>query len=309
MSHIPAFVELPSGVDAAMLRQIFAEDFVVPAPIMAIGDVHADHAERLLSFLSDSTLITAINANNHIGAVFCLTRDASSFRADIVPLVVDDPKFYFFTLMDFLARNYHRVFDTRIGNGCQISPHANVSPLSVIIGDGVVIEPGAFVAPGTIIEDGVLIRANSTIGVDGFQHQHTSRGIVSPYHDGWALIGAGSEIGYSASVSRGFSYRPTRIGANVKMDALAYVGHGTSIGPGTILCAHAAIMGHVELREGCWIGPNSVVSSRLRIGRNAKISLGSVVTTNIPDDTRYSGNFAIPHDQFITDLKRRAGRA
>lgn len=308
MSQLPNFVDLPAGIDSALLRQVFADDFAVTVPLRAIGDVHADHSERVLSFLSDSSLVDAVNANRHLAAVFCLAQDATALRSDIQPLVVSDPKFYFFSLMDFLARNHHSAFATRVGDGCQISPQANVSRQSVIVGNNVLIEPGAYIAPGTILEDGVLIRANATVGVDGFQHQHTSRGIVSPYHDGWLVIGPGSEVGYSASISRGFSYRPTRIGADVKIDALAYVAHGASIGAGTTLCAQTAIMGHVAIGERCWIGPNSVVSSRLRIGRDAKISLGSVVTTNVPDGARYSGNFAIPHAHFIADLKQRSGR-
>lgn len=308
MSQLPAFVDLPAGIDSALLREVFAEDFAVRAPLHAIGDVHADHSEGVLSFLSDSSLVDAVNANRHLAAVFCLAQEATALRSDIQPLVVTDPKFYFFTLMDFLARNYHGAFATRVGDGCQISPQANVSRQSVIVGNNVHIEPGAYIAPGTIIDDGVLIRANATVGVDGFQHQHTSRGIVSPYHDGWLVIGAGTEVGYSSSISRGFSYRPTRIGPDVKIDALAYIAHGASIGAGTILCAHTAIMGHVAMGERCWIGPNSVVSSRLRIGRDVKISLGSVVTTNVPDGARYSGNFAMPHAQFIADLKQRSGR-
>lgn len=308
MLQLPAFVNLRAGIDSALLRQAFAEDFAVTVPLHAIGDVHADHSEGVLSFLSDSSLIDVVNANRRLAAVFCLAQDATGLRADIQPLVVTDPKFYFFTLMDFLARNYHAAFATRVGDGCQISPQANVSSQSVILGNNVHIESGAYIAPGTIIEDEVLVRANATVGVDGFQHQHTSRGIVSPYHDGWLVIGAGTEVGYSASVSRGFSYRPTRIGANVKIDALAYIAHGVSIGTGTILCAHTVIMGHVAMGERCWIGPNSVVSSRLRIGRDVKISLGSVVTTNVPEGARYSGNFAMPHAQFIADLKQRSGR-
>lgn len=307
-ASLPTFVDLPSGIDRGLLERIFGEDFSFSHAFLAIGDVHARHSASILSFMNDAALVDAVNANPGIAGVFCLERDVAALRKDIVPLVVPDPKFYFFSLMDYIARNFHRAFKTMVGEGCEISPSANVSPVSVIIGRNVVIEPGAYVAPGTIIDDGVLIRANATVGVDGFQHQHTSRGIVSPLHDGWLKIGAGSEIGYSASISRGFSYRATTIGRNVKFDALSYLAHGSTIGDGSIICAHVAIMGHAVVGERCWIGPNSVVSSRLTLGHGVKISLGSVVTTHVPANMRYTGNFALPHDQFIADLKARAGR-
>ena len=306
MAPLPSFVHLPTGIDTQLLERVFGEKLPVAVPFRGIGDVHSDHVEDILTFLSDSKLIGAVNANPRISGVFCLLQDAPAFRADIQVFPVDQPKFYFFTLMDFLARNHHSAFTTTIGDGCDISPKAHVSPHSVIIGRGVIIEPGVFIAPGSIIDDNVLIRANATIGVDGFQHQHTARGLVSPMHDGWAIIGAGAEIGYSASISRGFSYRATHVGSDTKMDAMVYVAHGASIGQNSIVCAHASIMGHVTIGERCWIGPNSVIASRKVIGDGAEVSLGAVVTTNVEENARYSGNFAVPHPQLIAELKDRA---
>lgn len=305
---LPEFVDLPDGIDDDLLFRIFDERFRVDKAFSGIGDVHSNHKQNILSFLSDGSLVDHVNDNNAIKGVFCRSGDRDALRPDIAALVVSDPKFYFFTMMDFISRNHARSKKTEIGRECNISPRATISDHSVVIGNGVVIEPGVYIAPGTIIADEVLIRANATVGVDGFQHQHTIRGMVSPLHDGWLYIGPKSEVGYSASLSRGFSYRATVIGSGVKMDALSYVAHGTSIGDGSIICAQTAIMGHVSIGERSWIGPNSVISSRLTIGCNAKISLGSVVTTDVPAGARYSGNFAVPHDQFIADLKARAPR-
>ena len=307
-SPLPSFVHLPNGIDASLLERVFGEEFTVAAPFGGIGDIHSDHVDRILTFLSDSELVGTINDNPRVSGVFCLAQDVAALRADIQAFPVDQPKFYFFSLMDFLARNHHGAFQTSIGDGCDISPKAHVASQSVTIGRGVVIEPGAFIAPGSIINDNVLIRANATVGVDGFQHQHTARGLVSPMHDGWAIIGAGAEIGYSASISRGFSYRSTQIGADTKLDAMVYVAHGVSVGRSSIICAHAAIMGHVSIGEMCWIGPNSVIASRKNIGDGAKISLGAVVTTDVEKSARYSGNFAVPHSQLIAELKDRASK-
>jgi acetyltransferase-like isoleucine patch superfamily enzyme len=303
---IPDFVETPGGIDSALLERALGRSFVVNGAFAGVGDVVSNHRAGLLTFVSDDVFIAAVNDNANIAGTFCFPVDVGKFRDGIQVLPVDDPRFHFFSLIDFLARNYHKAFPTRVGANCRISPQASIAPHSVVIGENVVIESGAFIAAGSVLADNVVIRANATIGVDGFQHQRTSYGTVSPLHDGWLFIEHDAEIGYSSSISRGFSYRPTRIGHGTKIDALAYVAHGSSLGPDTIVCAHAAIMGHATIGKEAWIGPGSIITSRVTIGDRAKVSLGSVVTTDVPADARYTGNFALPHDKFVIDLKKRA---
>ena len=40
-----------------------------------------------------------------------------------------------------------------------------------------------------------------------------------------------------------------------------------------------------------------------RIGEKAKVSIGAVVTRDVPSGTTVSGNFAIPHDRFLNHLR------
>ena len=306
---LPDYLDLGPGITPGVLRQAFGDDLGITATYAGIGDNDSAHCNAILSFVSDAKYVETANANPRIAAVFCLPDVTSSLRADIAAVVVDDPKYYFFTLMDHLARHHHRAFPTAIGEGCAISPSATIAQTSVRLGRNVTVEPGAYVAPGSLIDDDVVIRANATVGVDGFQHQRTRHGTVSPLHDGWLQVGRGTEIGYSASISRGFSYRPTTLGEDVKIDALAYVAHGASVGSGSTVCTHSAIMGHANIGDRCWLGPGSIVTSRVSLGDDAKITIGSVVSTDIPAGERYTGNFAMPHEQFIRDLKTRAGRA
>lgn len=299
------FVTLPAGIDASVLRAALADDFGIIRAFRGLGDVYSAHVEGILTFLSDVSFLAQLNDNPFITGVFCRDVDRAGLRPDIAALVVDDPKFYFFSLMDYLARNFHSAFESVIAPDAEIGSGAHISPHSVVIGSRAIVEPGAFIAPGSIIGDDVIVRANATVGVDGFQHQRTSHGMVSPLHDGWLLVETGVEIGYSASVSRGFSYRPTRLGAGTKLDAMAYVAHGAEIGPDCILCTHVCVMGHAVVGGQAWLGPAALVVSRMKIGDRARVSLGSVVTTDVPAGATYTGNFAVPHAVFIADLKGR----
>jgi len=46
----------------------------------------------------------------------------------------------------------------------------------------------------------------------------------------------------------------------------------------------------IHLKEGCWVGANSVILPGVIIGKNAVIGAGSIVTKNVPDRTLYAGN-------------------
>lgn len=46
----------------------------------------------------------------------------------------------------------------------------------------------------------------------------------------------------------------------------------------------------VRLKEGCWIGANTVILPGVTIGKNAVIGAGSIVTKSVPDYAIYAGN-------------------
>jgi UDP-3-O-[3-hydroxymyristoyl] glucosamine N-acyltransferase len=64
------------------------------------------------------------------------------------------------------------------------------------------------------------------------------------------------------------------------------------------------IAGSATIGDDVWIVPNASVSSGIIIGDNAFITIGSVVVKNVPSSSKVSGNFAIPHNKFIENLKR-----
>ena len=55
--------------------------------------------------------------------------------------------------------------------------------------------------------------------------------------------------------------------------------------------------------DDVWIGVNATVSNRIKIGKGARVSLGSVVTKDVPAGQTVTGNFAIDHARFMKNLK------
>lgn len=269
-----------------------------------IGDIHADHASNLLSFVKNPRYCKAVDANENISGVLCTPEIAAEFERDTVTKILcDDPNYCFFKLVDYRAR--HHLDDRPSLVESEIDPDRNIviSPVGVTIGQNVGIGPNVTILAGVEIGDGVTIGAGAVLGCDSFQHQRTARGIVSPAHDGKLVIGPGAEIGANNTISIGFSYRNTLIGPGCRFDAQVYVAHGVEVGEETFLCAGSRIMGHAKIGARCWVGPGAVVSSRLIIGDEANISLGSVVTQPVDAGKRVTGNFAVEHENWIAFMR------
>lgn len=103
----------------------------------------------------------------------------------------------------------------------------------------------------------------------------------------------------------------TTIGAHVQILANVSIGHDVAIGSFATICPSCTVSGHVGIGEGAFLGAGTVVVNGrrgrpLRIGRDAVLAAGSVVTKDVPDAARWSGNPARPLRE--TARLRRAPR-
>ncbi|MGK2231958.1 MAG: UDP-3-O-[3-hydroxymyristoyl] glucosamine N-acyltransferase [Colwellia sp.] len=289
-------------VTTNLLKEILQIDMEVN-PFNGLGDIHASYNDNLLTYIKDDNYIDVIINNSCISGVICTKSTASILPREITKVVHEDPNYAFFSLVNYFGKKAYSNFSSEILSPTNTSG-VSISSYGVIIGKNVFIEPNVTILSGVRIDDDVIIRAGSVIGLDTFQHQKTSKGIISPKHDGILHIKSGVEIGANSTISRGFSYRNTVIGRNCKLDAQVYIAHGTHIGNNVIICAGARIMGHVEVDDEAFIGPSSTISSRVKLGTNSRTSIGSVVTKDVLPNQTVSGNFAIPHDKFIRNMKK-----
>lgn len=269
-----------------------------------LGLVNSQSSDAVLTFVDQAKFINQLNANTCIKAVFVTAALAQQLRADICSIIVDDPRWYFFTLQNVLT-SLTPVIKSDIAASSVISPHAVVDDYGVVIEDDVIIEPLAVVRSGSHIQSGSVIRSGAIIGVDGFEHKRTTKGIVSVKHDGQVIIGKNCEVGANSNVARGFAYRHTILGENTKLDGLVHIAHGVQCGKGCLFAANAMIAGSVTLGNDIWIGPSVSVSNGLTIGDNAALTIGSVVTRDVEPGKTVTGNFAIEHQQFLKNLKRQ----
>ncbi|MEO7071608.1 MAG: bifunctional UDP-N-acetylglucosamine diphosphorylase/glucosamine-1-phosphate N-acetyltransferase GlmU [Rhodanobacter sp.] len=150
---------------------------------------------------------------------------------------------------------------------------------NVTLGDDVRI--GAFtrlkdvqLAAGTVVQahcdlDGVITHGACTIG---------------PF----ARLRPGSELDAGAHVGNFVETKQTHIGEGSKANHLTYlgdttIGRGVNIGAGTITCNYDGVNKHrTTIADGAFIGSNSSLVAPVRVGEQATIGAGSVITSDAP---------------------------
>lgn len=222
--------------------------------------------------------------------------------------VVADPRVTFFSMHNFLTNDEKYLREkapTIIGKNCRIHSFSCISENNVVIGDNVIIEEFCSIKENTVIGDNSIIRAGSIIGSEGFEFKERGETLFRVNHVGGVIIGANVEIQSNCCIDKAiYPWDNTVIGDYSKLDNLIHVGHGVKIGKRTMIVTHSAIGGRTQIGDDCWLGIGAVVRNGLKIGDNARANMGAVVTKSIPENAAVTGNFAIAHDKFISNIKK-----
>ncbi len=193
--------------------------------------------------------------------------------------------------------------NARIGKGTHVGPGCTIGACS--IGDDCVLHAGVHIYDEVRIADGVTIHAGTTVGSDGFGYERDEDGVPVKFpHLGGVEIEDGVEIGANSVIDRG-TIGDTIIERDAKLDNLVHIAHNVRVGSGSMIAASAVIAGSTSLGNRVWIGPLACVSNGLNVGDDAEVSLGAVVTRDVPAGTRVTGNFAVEHHAFLRQLRTR----
>ncbi|PTN32321.1 bifunctional UDP-N-acetylglucosamine diphosphorylase/glucosamine-1-phosphate N-acetyltransferase GlmU [Desulfonatronum sp. SC1] len=177
-------------------------------------------------------------------------------------------------------------------------------PDTVSIGPRVLVEPGAeifgpcelygavHICRGAVLESHTWIK-NARIGsgsvVRSFSHLEgatVGEGcIVGPY----ARLRPDAVLETGARIGNFVEMKKARLGKNAKASHLTYlgdaeVGEDVNIGAGTITCNYDGKRKHLtEIGPRAFIGSNTALVAPVRIGADALVGAGSVITKDVPD--------------------------
>lgn len=235
-------------------------------------------------------------------------------------LIADDPYYAFAQIVVLLhghrehkktgVDNKASIAKTaRVGADCQIHNFVTISD-NAKIGDRCVLYPGVFVGsrteigddcilyPNTVIYDRcrvgnrVIIQANATVGEDGFGFAtHEGKHHKIP-HIGRTIIEDDVELGAGCGIERG-TLDDTVIGKGSKIGDLVAIGHGTKVGPYSLIVAQVGVSGSTTLGHHCVVGGQAGIAGHIRIGDGVMIGAQSGVSNSIEDGKKVLGAPAI----------------
>jgi UDP-3-O-[3-hydroxymyristoyl] glucosamine N-acyltransferase len=191
--------------------------------------------------------------------------------------------------------------DVEIGDDCVILPHVVIYP-GVRIGRNFFAHAHAVVREYCTLGDDVILQNGALIGTDGFGFARNNSGewhkIVQ---SGPAILEDAVEVQANACVDRA-SIGETRIERGAKIDNLAQVGHGCSVGRNTMLCAQAGLAGSTKVGSNAMFAGQAGSSGHCRIGDGVVVTAQSGILGDIPAGKIMSGSPAIENKQWLRSI-------
>lgn len=261
-------------------------------------------APQALTYLENGKYLGTLE-HPDISCVICTPELADQIPSHIGGVAVTaSPKLFFFQLHNMLVAQREKV-PTKIDPSAEISPQAYIAPYDVVIGPGVQIQPFAVILEGTTLSGKNLIGAGSVIGCQNFDVIQDGSTQFMAKNGGRVYLAEGVDISSGSHVECGtLEFDVTYLDAYVKLDNHVLIGHGSRIGRFTMIAGRSVISGNCSIGENVFLGVGAVISNRITIGDGARVSLGSVVTKDVPAGQTVTGNFAVDHRKFLSNLRK-----
>lgn len=277
--------------------------------VSSLGLVEYNDGKDVCTFVDNEYYLEKLSDNIQMVLIGeDLLDTLKQYRKSYGICVVENPRLTYFRIHNYLVNDisYRRTdFKTRIGTNCNISSQAVIADKNVIIGNNVTIEEFAVIRENTVINDNSIIRAGCKIAGEGFEFKNTSEEVFHVSHIGGVIIGESVEIQYNTCIDKAiYPWDNTVIGDHVKIDNLVHIGHAVKVDSRTMIVANSGIGGRVSIGQDVWIGFGATIRNGIHIGDRARTNMGSVVTRNVGTEEAVTGNFAIPHKDFIANLKK-----
>lgn len=205
-----------------------------------------------------------------------------------------------------IGKNAHIGAYVVIESNVEIGDHATILPHVVIypgaqIGHRFFAHAHAVVREFCQLGDDVTLQNGAIIGADGFGFARDTTRWHKILQSGRTILGDEVEVQANATVDRA-SVGDTVVHAGAKIDNLVQVGHGSTVGERTLLCAQVGLAGSTV------IGKDVILAGQVGVAGHLKVGDGAIATaqTGIPNDvaagTIVSGYPAIENKQWLRQV-------
>jgi len=203
-----------------------------------------------------------------------------------------------------LGANAHVGAYVVIGEHVKIGDNAVLLAHSVVYshvhaGDNLFLHSHTAIREHCRLGDNVILQNGAIVGSDGFGFARQSDGSwYKILQSGPAVLEDNVEIQANSCIDRA-SIGETRIGCGAKVDNLVQVGHGSTVGANTLLCAQVGLAGSTH------VGKNVILAGQVGVAGHCNVGDGVIATaqSGIPNDVEagkvVSGYPAIDNRQWL----------
>ena len=185
-----------------------------------------------------------------------------------------------------------------LGDHATILPHVVLYP-HARIGNHFFAHAHAVVREHCHLGDHVTLQNGAIIGADGFGFAKQSDGTwYKILQSGTTILEDHVEVQANATIDRA-SIGETRIHSGAKIDNLVQVGHGSSVGENTLLCAQVGLAGSSIIGKNVILAGQVGVAGHCTIGDGAIATAQSGIPNDVPPGKVVSGYPAIDNRQWL----------
>jgi UDP-3-O-[3-hydroxymyristoyl] glucosamine N-acyltransferase len=185
-----------------------------------------------------------------------------------------------------------------IGDHATLLPHVVIYPHAVI-GDHFYAHAHSIVREYCRLGDHVVLQNGAVIGSDGFGFAKDDEGVWHKIvQSGPAILEDSVEVQANSCVDRA-SVGETRIGAGVKIDNLAQIGHGSKVGANTLVCAQVGLAGSSETGKNVILAGQAGIAGHCKLGDGVIMTAQSGVSHDVPAGKMISGSPAFDNRQWL----------
>lgn len=188
-----------------------------------------------------------------------------------------------------------------VGNNAVLLPHVVLYPY-VQTGDNLFAHAHAVVREHCRLGDNVILQNGAIIGADGFGFAKQSDGTwYKILQSGPAVLEDSIEVQANACIDRS-SIGETRIRTGAKIDNLVQVGHGSTVGENTLLCAQVGLAGSTAIGKAVILAGQVGVAGHCTVGDGAIATAQSGIPGDVAPGKVVSGYPAIENRQWLRSV-------
>ncbi len=167
------------------------------------------------------------------------------------------------------------------------------------IGDDFTAHSHAVVREFCRLGNRVTLQNGAVIGADGFGFAKQSDGShYKMVQSGIAVVEDDVEVQAYACVDRA-TVGETRVRRGAKIDNMVQVGHASTVGENSLLCAQAGLAGSTHLGRNVLLAGQVGVAGHLTVGDNVVVTAQSGIPGDVPAATMVSGYPAIENKLWL----------